>query len=103
MLEIISVPCLVVATCAIIEMLKGIFKNNDKFNRLIPLIALLIGAIGGIILFYAAPSIMPADNLFMAIITGAVSGLGAVGCNQVAKQLKKEDTPKSESETKTEE
>ena len=52
----------------------------------------------GIVAFYALPSIIPAHDIFTAILIGASSGLSATGMNQIFKQLKK--TPVIEPEVK---
>lgn len=88
-LNLISVPAIATAVYLIIEILKKVFNNNEKFLRLIPLISLIIGSIAGIICFYFIPSIIPATNVVVAIIIGASSGLTATGTNQIVKQLSK--------------
>ena len=44
-LELISVPAIVTVVYALIEIIKKCVGNNEKFKRLIPLIATAIGAI----------------------------------------------------------
>lgn len=87
-MEIVSVPVIVVVVCVIMELLKGILGNKEKFMRLIPVFSAITGALIGMIIFFAAPSIIPADNLFMALLIGAASGLASTGAHQVLKQLK---------------
>ena len=41
--------------------------------------------------FYAVPSIVPAENVFVAILIGIASGLTATGTNQIIKQLGKKE------------
>ena len=43
----------------------------------------------GVVAFYAVPQIIPAENVFVAIIIGGASGLTATGTNQAIKQLTK--------------
>ena len=43
----------------------------------------------GAVAFYIYPSIIPVENVIMAIIIGAVSGGSATCANQVYKQMKK--------------
>ena len=90
MLEIICVPVIVALVFAIMEIYKKyIAKDNEKLIRFIPLIALGLGAILGIVFYFAFPSIVSASNWFIAILIGGASGLSATGCNQIFKQLKK--------------
>lgn len=109
-MEIVCVPTIVMAVYTIMELYKKIAqktKAKEVLYKIIPLIALLIGGAFGVILFYLAPNFITALNVWVALITGACSGLSAVGCNQIFKQLKKAgvevleiDTSKYES-TKT--
>ena len=62
---------------------------TEKLIRFIPLIALGIGIILGLVFYFACPSIISASNWFVAILIGGASGLSATGCNQIFKQLKK--------------
>lgn len=89
-LNLISVPAIAMAVYLLIEVLKKVFNNNEKFLRLIPLISLTIGVIAGVICFYFIPSIIPATNVVVAIIIGGASGLTATGTNQIVKQLTKD-------------
>lgn len=90
MLEIICVPVIVAIVFALMEIYKlYIAKGNEKLIRFIPLIALGLGAIFGIVFYFAFPSIISASNWFIAILIGGASGLSATGCNQIFKQLKK--------------
>lgn len=89
-LNLISVPAIATAVYLIIEILKKVFNNNEKFLRVIPLVSLLIGSVAGVVCFYFIPSIIPAANVVVAIIIGAASGLTATGTNQIFKQLNKD-------------
>jgi len=91
-LEIISVPVITIIVYWTINLIKYAVKGNETFKRFIPLIAAALGAVLGIICFYAIPEIIFSQNVFIALITGGASGLSATGCNQLIKQLsKKED------------
>ncbi len=90
-LEILSVPAIAAIVYWIIEIIKSAVGSSEKFKRLIPLISCLIGVILGIISYYFVPEIIPAKNIFVAIVIGAASGLTATGTNQIVKQLKKGD------------
>ena len=91
-MEIVCVPIIVTAVYTIMELYKKIAqktKAKEVLYKIIPLIALLLGGAFGVILFYFAPNFITALNVWVALITGACSGLSAVGCNQIFKQLKK--------------
>lgn len=88
-LELISIPAITVVVYWVINLLKYTFNNSEKFKRFIPLTAALLGVIIGIICFYSIPSIIPTDNVWVALILGGASGLSATGANQVLKQLTK--------------
>lgn len=95
-LELISVPAIASIVYWVIEIVKYTLHNNEKFKRFIPLTALSLGAILGLGCFYLVPNIVPATNVFIAIVIGAASGLTATGANQIFKQLTKGES----SETK---
>ena len=87
-MEIVSIPVVATVVYAIIEVYKAVFKS-EKAKRVIPIVAGVLGAILGIVAFFACPAIVPTDNAFLAAIMGLFSGLGAVGVNQIYKQASK--------------
>ena len=90
MLEIICVPVIVSLVFVLMEIYKKyIAKDKETLIRIIPLIALGLGVVFGIVCFYAFPTIISAPNVFIAILIGGASGLSATGCNQIFKQLAK--------------
>lgn len=91
MVELVGVPTIVTAVGVVMEVLKRAI-NKELFNTLIPIFSSLLGVGFAVVLYYFMPGYIPADNVFIAVILGAVSGWGATGFNQVFKQLtKKED------------
>ena len=84
--ELISVPAIATIVYWTIYAIRCAV-NSDKFNRFVPLISGLLGAVCGVVCFYAIPSIMPASNVWSALIIGAASGLTATGTHQIVKQL----------------
>ena len=82
-----------VAAIAVICYLVGAgLKAWDKFDdRKIPILMGIIGAILGVVAFYIAPSIIPAEDIITAIAIGIVSGFTATAINQVYKQSQKGD------------
>lgn len=90
-LELISVPAIAAVVYWIINLIKYTIGDNEKFKRFIPLLATALGAVCGVICFYAIPTIVPAENILVAIVIGGASGLTATGANQIIKQLGKGD------------
>ncbi len=95
-LELISVPAIAAVVYWVINLIKYTVGENEKFKRFIPLLATALGIFCGVVCFFAIPTILPADNLFVAIVIGGASGLTATGTNQIIKQLTKTDTDKKE-------
>lgn len=93
-LGIVSVPIIATAVYWVINLIKYAVKSNEIFMRIIPIIAAVLGAVLGIICYFALPGIIAADNWLMAILIGGASGLSATGVNQVIKQLGKGDNNK---------
>lgn len=87
-IEVISVPAIVVIVYVVLELYKVIAKS-EKWLKLIPIWAALLGTALGILAYFTAPEIIPADNIITAILVGMTSGLAATGTNQILKQLKK--------------
>lgn len=88
MVEIVSVPIIVTIVFAANALLKHTF-GNDKFNRFLPLISCFLGIVFGVIAFLFVPDVMPTDNVVVAGVLGASSGLSATGFHQIIKQFKK--------------
>ena len=90
-LELISVPVIAAIVYWVINLIKYATKQNEKFMRFIPLVAAALGAALGVVAYFAVPSIVPAENVFVAILIGIASGLTATGTNQIIKQRGKKD------------
>lgn len=82
-----------VAAIAVICYLIGMgLKAWDKFDdRKIPVLMGVCGAVLGVVAFYIAPAIIPADDIITAIAIGIVSGFTSTGINQIYKQSQKGD------------
>ena len=90
MLEIICVPIIVAIVFLLMEVYKKwIAKGREKFLNFIPVISGVLGLALGIIFYFAAPNLVAASNVWVAMFIGLCSGLSATGCNQIFKQLKK--------------
>jgi len=100
-LNAISVPAIAIVVYCVIAIIKQAVGENEKFKRFIPLIAAVLGVACGIICFYALPSIIPADNIVVAIVIGGASGLTATATNQIFKQLGKKSDDKSDKDSES--
>lgn len=88
-LNLISVPAIAAIVYWVINIVKYAVGTNETFYRFIPLIATTLGIVCGVVCYFALPSIIPADNIAVAIVIGGASGLTATGTNQIIKQLGK--------------
>ena len=95
--EIAIIPALAAIVYTLIDVTKTALGGDEKFKRFIPLVSCALGAICGVIAFYIVPGVMETQNVLVAIILGAASGLSATGTNQAVKQL----VGKSKTEVKT--
>lgn len=94
--EIATIPALAAIVYTIIDIVKTAMGGDEKFKRFIPLIACVLGAVCGVVTFYFVPGVMGTENLLVAIVLGAASGLSATGTNQAVKQLTKSTTTEEE-------
>ena len=90
--DITTIPALAAIVYTIIDITKTAMGGDEKFKRFIPLIACVLGAVCGVVAFYFVPGVMDTQNLLVAIVLGAASGLSATGTNQAVKQLVRTDT-----------
>lgn len=89
-MEIICVPAIVAVVYVVIELYKKWLANGrEKWLNFIPILALILGGVLGVAIFYIAPQIILADNVWLALVVGICSGLSATGTNQIFKQLEK--------------
>lgn len=101
-MEIICVPVIVAITYIVIEAYKKWIANGrEKCLNFIPLIALILGGILGVAVFYIAPQIILVENVWLALVVGLCSGLSATGTNQIFKQLEKYGIQVKEVENKS--
>lgn len=99
--EITTIPALAAIVYTIIDITKTAMGGDEKFRRFIPLIACVLGAICGVVAFYFVPGVLDTQNLLVAIVLGAASGLSATGTNQIAKQLTKPAATKEDTENES--
>lgn len=98
MTNITKIPALAAIVYTIIDITKTAMGGDEKFKRFIPLIACVLGAVCGVVAFYFVPGTMGTDNILVATILGAASGLSATGTNQVVKQLSTPATDEKDGE-----
>ena len=75
----------VAVICYIIGMIAKASPINDKW---IPVICGVSGAVLGLVAYFISIPEFAGVDLYMAVAKGGVSGLAAVGANQIYKQLK---------------
>ena len=86
MTQFVAFPAIVVV-CYFAGFVCKSFKN-ETLDRFIPDICGVLGAILGIVIYLTIPNFIPAENWFVALCIGIVSGLSATGINQIFKQIK---------------
>lgn len=101
-LEIIGIPAITAIVCFVMYIYKKLVTGKaELWTNLIPVWAGILGLALGLVAFYCAPEIMPADNVMMAVVNGIASGLMAVGANQIFKQIKKSNQEKEAAKEET--
>lgn len=96
LIENVSVPIIVGIVYGAVELIKKITNNNEKVLAFMPLIALFLGTMSGIVAFYGFTGVIAAQNIWSALVIGAASGLSATGANQVFKQISKTNSEENE-------
>lgn len=86
---IVTIPAIAAIVYTLIDIVKTACGGDEKFKRFIPLAAALTGAVIGVIAFYFVPGVVETENILVAVVLGAASGLSATGTNQAVKQLVK--------------
>lgn len=84
-----SVPAIAAVVYFVVELIKYTTNYKESVKRAVPLISAVLGVVCGLICFYLVPSIMPTNNVAVAVVIGAASGLTATGFNQIIKQSRK--------------
>jgi len=83
-----SVPIIVVCCYIVGELYKQIFKKKSEAYRFIPVLLAAVGGLLGVVIFFTNPEmIFNAENVWIALGVGIVSGASATGTNQILKQL----------------
>lgn len=67
----------------------ALIRKTSVKNEWLPLISGGLGLVLGLLAFYAFPSIVPSNDLGVAVAYGFFCGLAATGSNQILKQALK--------------
>ena len=87
-MELSSIPIIVIISYMIGEIYKVIFKNKESMYKLIPIVVSLTGGILGILIYLTNKEmILDANNIWVAMLIGIISGASATNANQIIKQL----------------
>ena len=87
-MEFSSVPIIIIISYMIGEIYKVIFKGKEDMYKLIPIVVSIIGGILGVFIYLTNKEmILDANNIWVAMFIGIVSGASATNANQIIKQL----------------
>ena len=87
-MEFTSVPIIILICYVIGEIYKVIFKSKEDLYKLIPIIVTITGGLLAILIYLTNKEmIFNADNIWIALQVGLVSGASATTTNQIVKQL----------------
>ena len=87
-MEFTCVPIIIIICYLIGEIYKVIFKSKEDLFKLIPIIVTFIGGIIGILIYLTNKEIIfNADNIWIALEIGLISGASATTTNQIIKQV----------------
>lgn len=87
-MEFTCVPIIIIICYLIGEIYKVIFKSKEDLFKLIPIIVTFIGGIIGILIYLTNKEIIfNADNIWIALQIGLISGASATTTNQIIKQV----------------
>jgi hypothetical protein len=86
-MDIAYVPIIVVCCYVIGELYKLIFRKIDSTYRFIPVVTIVAGGLLAVLIYFTAPELVNAENVYEALVIGFVSGAGSSGANQIIKQL----------------
>lgn len=86
-MDIAYVPVIVICCYVIGEIYKLIFRKVDGVNKFIPVVTITTGGLLAVLIYFTAPGLVEAENIYEALVIGFVSGAGSTGTNQIIKQL----------------
>lgn len=87
-MEFTCVPIIIIICYMVGEIYKVIFKRKEELFKLIPIIVTITGGILAILIYLTSKEIiLNADNIWIALEIGLVSGASATTTNQIIKQV----------------
>ncbi len=96
-MDFTCVPIIVVCCYIVGEIYKVLFKNKQEAYKLIPLLVAILGGLLGVLIYFTNPEmVLNADNVWVALGVGIVSGASSTGTNQIIKQLFKKGSTSDE-------
>lgn len=96
-MDFTSVPIIVVCCYIVGEIYKVLFKNKQEAYKLIPILVAILGGLLGVLIYFTNPEmVLNADNVWVALGVGIVSGASSTGTNQIIKQLFKKGSTSDE-------
>ena len=96
-MDFTCVPIIVVCCYIVGEIYKVLFKNKQEAYKLIPILVAILGGLLGVLIYFTNPEmILKADNVWVALGIGIVSGASSTGTNQIIKQIFKKDSTSDE-------
>lgn len=96
-MDFTCVPIIVVCCYIVGEIYKVLFKNKQEAYKLIPILVAILGGLLGILIYLTNPEmVLNADNVWVALGVGIVSGASSTGTNQIIKQLFKKGSNSDE-------
>ena len=96
-MDFTCVPIIVVCCYIVGEIYKVLFKNKQEAYKLIPILVAILGGLLGVLIYFTNPEmVLNADNVWVALGVGIVSGASSTGTNQIIKQLFKKGSTRDE-------
>ena len=96
-MDFTCVPIIVICCYIIGEIYKVLLKNKQEAYKLIPLLVAIVGGLLGVLIYFTAPEmVMNANNVWVALGIGIVSGASSTGTNQIIKQIFKKGSTSDE-------
>ena len=86
-MNITVIPIIVILTYLLIELVKCLFINNDRYKKIIPILSALIGGGISVVMYITNQEIMQVSNIWIALEIGIVSGSSVTGTNQIIKKI----------------
>lgn len=96
-MDFTCVPIIVVCCYIVGEIYKVLFKNKQEAYKLIPILVAILGGLLGVLIYFTNPEmVLNADNVWVALGVGIVSGASSTGTNQIIKQIFKKGSNSNE-------